>query len=356
MAEDGEPTASPRLVTPRVQVEDTPLDRTLRPRRLEEYVGQQQVKNNLRIAMQAAKQRKEALDHTIFYGPPGLGKTTLAYIIAQEMGVNIRVTSGPAIEKPGEMASLLTVLEPYDIFFIDEIHRLSRLVEEVLYPAMEEQRVDVVLPGKGPGSARMLRINLKPFTLVGATTRFAMVSAPLRERFGSIYRLDFYTPEDLEIIVLRSAEKLGIKIEPAGATEIAARSRGTPRIANRLLRRLRDFAQVRGKGVITKAIAQESLASLQVDPMGLDLIDVKLLTSLIEKYGGGPVGLETLAAAVGEESDTVMDVYEPYLLQLGFLDRTPKGRVATPLAYRHLGLPDPRAAQQEGRAQQERLL
>ena len=345
-----------RLTSPKVREDDAPLDRTLRPRLLDDYVGQQQVKENLRIAMQAAKQRKEPLDHTIFYGPPGLGKTTLAYIIAQEMGVNIRVTSGPAIEKPGEMASLLTVLEPYDVFFIDEVHRLSRVVEEVLYPAMEEHRVDVVLPGKGPGSARMLRINLKPFTLVGATTRFAMVSAPLRERFGSIYRLDFYTPKDLEVIVLRSAEKLGVKVDFAGAVEIAARSRGTPRIANRLLRRVRDYAQVRGSGVVTKAIAQESLAKLQIDPLGLDQIDVKLLSSLVEKYGGGPVGLETLAAAIGEESDTVMDVYEPYLLQLGFLDRTPKGRVATRLAYQHLGVPDPHAAQQEGRPAQERLL
>ncbi|MSP79414.1 MAG: Holliday junction branch migration DNA helicase RuvB, partial [Dehalococcoidia bacterium] len=297
MAEEEKRKTSPRVVTPKVQEDDAPLDRTLRPRTLNEYIGQDQVKDNLRVAIQAAKLRKEPLDHTIFYGPPGLGKTTLAYIIAQEMGVNIRVTSGPAIEKPGELASLLTVLEPFDVFFIDEIHRLGRLVEEVLYPAMEDQRVDVVLPGKGPGGARMLRLPLKPFTLIGATTRFALVSAPLRERFGSIHRLEFYTSKDLEVIVLRSAEKLGIKIEHEGAEEIAKRSRGTPRIANRLLRRLRDFAQVRGTGVITKKIAQDALVSLQVDPLGLDQIDVKLLTALIQKYGGGPVGLETIAAA-----------------------------------------------------------
>lgn len=258
------------------------------------------------------------------------------------MGVNIRITSGPAIEKPGEMASLLTILESHDVFFVDEVHRLGRIVEEVLYPAMEEQRVDVVVPGKGPGGARMLRIPLKPFTLVGATTRYALVSAPLRNRFGSTYRLDYYSTDEMVTIVNRSAKALGVGIEPGGADEIAQRARGTPRIANRLLRRVRDYAQVKGNGVVTKATAQKALSGLQIDPVGLDSVDVKLLSALVEKYGGGPVGLETIAAAIGEEPDTVMEVYEPYLLQLGFLERTPRGRAATRLAYEHLGVPLPR--------------
>ncbi|MSQ12150.1 MAG: Holliday junction branch migration DNA helicase RuvB [Dehalococcoidia bacterium] len=331
-----------RLVASTPTPEDLSLDRTLRPRLLDEYVGQAQVKENLRIAIQAAKLRKEPLEHVLIYGPPGLGKTTLAHIIAQEMGVNIRITSGPAIEKPGEMASLLTILESHDVFFVDEVHRLGRIVEEVLYPAMEEQRVDVVVPGKGPGGARMLRIPLKPFTLVGATTRYALVSAPLRNRFGSTYRLDYYSTDEMVTIVNRSAKALGVGIEPGGADEIAQRARGTPRIANRLLRRVRDYAQVKGNGVVTKATAQKALSGLQIDPVGLDSVDVKLLSALVEKYGGGPVGLETIAAAIGEEPDTVMEVYEPYLLQLGFLERTPRGRAATRLAYEHLGVPLPR--------------
>jgi len=326
-----------RIVSGATLVDDPTLDRTLRPRSLDQYIGQGQIKDNLRIAIQAAKQRGEALDHTLFHGPPGLGKTTLAYILALEMGVNIRVTSGPAIERPGEMASLLTVMEPGDVFFIDEVHRLSRHVEEVLYPAMEEQRVDVVVPGKGPGAARMLRIPLKPFTLIGATTRYSMVSAPLRDRFGSAFRLDFYTPEELKTIVLRSSWVLGIQTDEEGASEIARRARGTPRVANRLLRRVRDYAQVRADGGITRPVALEALQALQVDHLGLDGMDRALLRALVEKYDGGPVGLETLSAAVSEEPDTVMDVYEPYLLQLGFLERTPRGRAATRLGYEHVG-------------------
>ena len=350
-AKDDGAAPATRLVSSGIHADDTSLERTLRPRALDDYVGQTQVKENLRIAIQAAKQRGDALDHTLFHGPPGLGKTTLAYIISQEMGVNVRVTSGPAIERPGEMASLLTVLEPHDVFFIDEVHRLSRVVEEVLYPAMEEQRVDVVVAGRGPGAARMLRIPLKPFTLVGATTRFSMVSAPLRDRFGSTFRLDFYTPDELKTIVLRSARVLGVQTDDAGAGEIARRARGTPRIANRLLRRVRDYAQVKARGVITGAVAQDALGALQVDPLGLDSMDRALLRALVEKYDGGPVGLDTLAAAISEEPDTVMDVYEPFLLQLGFLDRTPRGRAATRLAYEHIGVPWPdngRGAGQRG--------
>jgi Holliday junction DNA helicase RuvB len=299
------------------------------------------VVDNLRISIQAAKQRGEPLEHTLLYGPPGLGKTTLATIIAQEMGARLRVTSGPAIEKPGELASILTILEPNDVFFIDEVHRLSRIVEEVLYPAMEEQRVDVVLPGKGPGGARMLRIPLKPFTLVGATTRYAQVSAPLRDRFGNTYRLDFYSADDLLRIVTRSARVLGVEAQQDGLAEVAKRARGTPRVANRLLRRVRDYAQVKRNGAITKSVAQEALAALRVDPLGLDEVDVRLLRALVEKYDGGPAGLDTLAAAIGEDADTVMDVYEPFLLQLGFIARTPRGRAATRLAYEHLGMPPP---------------
>ncbi|MBI2936020.1 MAG: Holliday junction branch migration DNA helicase RuvB, partial [Chloroflexi bacterium] len=279
------------------------------------------------------------LDHALFHGPPGLGKTTLAYLIAQEMGVSIRVTSGPAIEKPGEMASLLTLLEPRDIFFIDEIHRLSRVVEEVLYPAMEEGKVDVVVPGKGPGGARMLRIPLKPFTLIGATTRFGMLSPPLRERFGAVYRLEFYTQQEIEAMLNRSTRLLRVKADHAGIAQIALRARGTPRIANRLLRRVRDYAQVVGDGVVTEQVARDALAKLEVDPLGLDLVDLKLLRTVIEKFNGGPVGLETVAAATSEDVDTVTDVYEPFLLQLGFLERTPRGRVVTRRAYEHLGVP-----------------
>ena len=309
---------------------------SLRPKYFNEYIGQREAKDNLNIYIQAAKQRGEALDHVLLYGPPGLGKTTLAGIIANELGVNFRITSGPAIEKAGDLAAILTNLDEHDVLFIDEIHRLSRSVEEVLYSAMEDYALDIII-GKGP-SARSVRIDLPQFTLVGATTRAGALAAPLRDRFGIVSRLEYYKQDELEFIVTRAAEILNIGIETAGASEIARRSRGTPRIANRLLKRVRDFAQVVGNGVITADIADEALKRLHVDKMGLDRIDRRVLKCIIDKYDGGPVGIETIAAAVSEERDTIEDVYEPYLMQLGFLGRTPRGRVATKLAYEHLGI------------------
>ena len=309
---------------------------SLRPKYFNEYIGQREAKDNLNIYIQATKQRGEALDHVLLYGPPGLGKTTLAGIIANELGVNFRITSGPAIEKAGDLAAILTNLDEHDVLFIDEIHRLSRSVEEVLYSAMEDYALDIII-GKGP-SARSVRIELPKFTLVGATTRAGALAAPLRDRFGIVSRLEYYKQEELEFIVTRAADILNIGIEQAGASEIARRSRGTPRIANRLLKRVRDFAQVVGNGVITADIADEALKRLHVDKMGLDRIDRRVLKCIIEIYDGGPVGIETIAAAVSEERDTIEDVYEPYLMQLGFLGRTPRGRVATKLAYDHLGI------------------
>ncbi len=313
-----------------------PLDTSLRPRCLDDFIGQSKVKDNLNIAIAAAKGRSEPLDHILLYGPPGLGKTTLAYIIATEMGVNIRITSGPAIERSGDLAAILTNLRSQDILFIDEIHRLNRAIEEILYPAMEDFALDLII-GKGPG-AKSLRLSLPAFTLIGATTRFALLSPPLRDRFGAVYHLDFYDQASIEIILKRSARILGVKAEAGGLEEIARRARGTPRVANRLLKRVRDYAQVVADGVASQAIAIEALSKLEVDPTGLDETDRRVLHTIIEKFNGGPVGLDTIAAAISEEADTIMDVYEPYLLQLGFLERTPRGRLATQLAYQHLGI------------------
>ena len=328
-----------RIVTPEYTSDDGEGELSLRPKTLDEYIGQDKAKENLSVYIQAARKRGEPLDHVLLYGPPGLGKTTLSTIIANEMNVNIRVTSGPAIEKPGDLAALLTNLNENDILFIDEIHRLNRSVEEVLYPAMEDFALDIII-GKGP-SARSIRIDLPHFTLVGATTRAGQLTAPLRDRFGVILRLELYDVAQLQTIAMRSAGILGIECQPEGAIEIAKRSRGTPRIANRLLKRVRDFAQVLGDGVITREIADTALNRQEIDELGLDAIDRRMLHTIIRNYGGGPVGLETLAAAIGEESVTLEDVYEPYLMQIGFLSRTPRGRCVTPLAYEHLGLQAP---------------
>ena len=330
-----------RIVAPEMEEMDRENELNLRPRTLDEYIGQTKAKENMAIYIEAAKRRGDALDHVLLYGPPGLGKTTLSEIIANEMGVGFRITSGPAIERPGDLAALLTNLNENDILFIDEIHRMNRSVEEVLYPAMEDYALDIIV-GKGP-SARSIRVDLPHFTLVGATTRAGQLSAPLRDRFGVVARLELYTPEELCKIAVRSAGILGIEVEPEGAMELARRSRGTPRIVNRFLKRVRDFAQVIGDGVITKEIAAEALSRLEVDELGLDSIDPRLLSTMIRHYGGGPVGLETLAAAIGEEAITIEDVYEPYLMQIGFLSRTPRGRCATALAYEHLGITPPAA-------------
>ncbi len=324
-----------RVVVPEYTTADNDIETSLRPHTLDEYVGQEKAKENLKIYIEAAKKRKESLDHVLLYGPPGLGKTTLAGIVANEMGVQIRVTSGPAIEKPGDLAALLTSLNDGDILFIDEIHRLSRSIEEVLYPAMEDFALDIII-GKGP-SARSIRLDLKHFTLIGATTRAGQLSAPLRDRFGVILRLELYSPEELSRIVKRSAGILGIDAEKDGSLEIASRSRGTPRIANRLLKRARDYAQVMGNGIITVESAQKALERMEIDELGLDLVDRNLMRAMIENYNGGPVGLETIAAMIGEEAVTIEDVYEPYLMQLGFIARTPRGRKVTPAGYNHLG-------------------
>ncbi len=326
-----------RIISPERSEEENSLEVSLRPRLLDEFVGQNKIKQNLQVFVSAARGRQEALDHVLLYGPPGLGKTTLAHIVAAEMAVGIKATSGPVLDKPGDLAAVLTNLQDGDVLFVDEIHRLNRTVEELLYPAMEDFKLDIML-GEGP-SARIIKLDLPRFTLVGATTRAGLLTSPLRDRFGVVDRLIFYSTEDLERIVTRSAGILGIPIEPAGAFEIARRSRGTPRIANRLLRRLRDFAEVQGDGVITRDVADNSLIQLEVDRLGLDSMDQRLIRTIIEKFDGGPVGVSTLAAAISEEKETIEDVYEPYLIQHGYLRRTPRGRVATRIAYEHFGLP-----------------
>ena len=323
-----------RIITTDVLEEDVKIEGSLRPQRLDDYIGQEKTKKNLKVYIAAAKQRSDVLDHVLFYGPPGLGKTTLAGIIANEMGTHMKVTSGPAIEKPGEMAAILNNLQEGDVLFVDEIHRLNRQVEEVLYPAMEDFAIDIMI-GKG-SSARSIRLDLPKFTLVGATTRAGLLTAPLRDRFGVIHHLEFYTEEELANIILHSSKVLNVEVDPQGALEMARRSRGTPRLANRILKRVRDFAQVMADGVITKDVADKALLALEVDALGLDNVDRRMLRAIIENYGGGPVGLDTLAATIGEESVTLEDVYEPYLMQLGFLTRTPRGRCVTRKAYEHL--------------------
>ncbi|MGV3653753.1 MAG: Holliday junction branch migration DNA helicase RuvB [Noviherbaspirillum sp.] len=330
-----------RVIAPTAaSLNEEAIERALRPKQLDEYIGQEKARGQLQIFITAARQRGEALDHTLLFGPPGLGKTTLAHIIAREMGVNLRQTSGPVLERAGDLAALLTNLEANDVLFIDEIHRLSRVVEEILYPALEDYQIDIMI-GEGP-AARSVRLDLQPFTLVGATTRAGMLTNPLRDRFGIVARLEFYTPQELARIVTRSAALLNADIVEEGALEIARRSRGTPRIANRLLRRVRDYAEVKGRGKITKEIADAALIMLDVDPVGFDLMDRKLLEAVLFKFNGGPVGLDNLAAAIGEERDTIEDVLEPYLIQQGFLQRTPRGRIATPTAYAHFGIAAPR--------------
>lgn len=331
----GKPSLVDRGIQPEITEEDLRYDANLRPKNLAEYIGQEEVKNNLRVFIEAARNRGEALDHVLFSGPPGLGKTSLAYIISSELRVNLKATSGPVIERPGDLAAILSNLKEHDVLFIDEIHRLNHVVEEILYPAMEDYQIDILI-GQGPG-ARSVKLNLPPFTLVGATTRAGLLTFPLRDRFGINFRLEFYSPAELKKILLRSAQILNVAVNDSGAEEIAKRARGTPRVANRLLRRVRDFAQVQAQGVIDRVVADQALKLLEVDERGLDKMDRKILLTIVEKFGGGPVGLETLAVAVNEEKETIEDVYEPYLIQEGFLDRTPRGRKATPLVWEHLG-------------------